>query len=163
MKYDPTTGKYSPDDPETAKKKARRQTRANQKREPLFAWADLTETITAEQVIAEQQKFLDEFDAHSRETARQAEELRQKVIAVVSPAVFAELCEDRKIYPPSPEYSWSHWFNCLVKYAPAIAQEECMHGRDVRNGHGTGHDSLRRMGLTQCPACHKILGDKINV
>ena len=156
MKYDPTTGAYSPDDLETAIKKAKRQTRHREKRAPLFAHAGLIEPITAQQVIDEQQQHLDWRNQQDQQTTAKADALREKVRRVVSTDIFAHLCNRRRIYPPESEWDCTYWFGCLVEYAPDIAQAECPH-------HASGyHNILEQEGKTYCPMCKKIFVTKPN-
>lgn len=159
MRY--ANGQYKPDTLEDAAKRAKRRNKNIAKRAPLFAHAGLIEQVTAEQMIAEEQTFLDDFEQHRALEQNRADYLRLRVAEIVNEATLAMLDRQRKIYPPSPEYALSHWFAQLVKYAPAVAQTECPHIKDnygnlVDEKHN-GHLQFARHGDAECPMCKKNL------
>lgn len=111
----------------------------------------ITTSEAAEQIarhdLAIQQHFA-RLVAHRERTAARAELMRAMVAQLVDDAELQALGEQRRIYPPSPEYSADHWGRQLRRLAPALATEHGYPPIPISmpvNRHG-GHAMLRRGG-----------------
>lgn len=94
---------------EQAEKVAARRNKKNAKRWPLLALAGALETVTAEQILDADRRFLKKMAEDNARMQQRADEFRAQVAAIIAPETLTQLDEQRKRYPTSPEYAANFW------------------------------------------------------